>query len=94
MILEEQDVEKIAQELVKIIQINLGFEAPDQLLNKTELAKKLRCDIRNLDEMYIYQQGFPKIIPAGEGNKQPRFSQRAVDKWIEENQIYHQARQF
>jgi hypothetical protein len=88
MRLEQSEIQSIAQELSAIIQINLGLEAPDQLLNKGELAKKLRCDIRAVDELYICKPGFPKMV--SRQGAQPRFSSKAVDRYIESVQIYHQ----
>jgi hypothetical protein len=88
MKLEKTDIESIAQELSTIIRVNLELEAPDQLLNKSELAKKLRCDIRTVDELYICKPGFPKMV--ARSGAQPRFSSKAVDHYIKSVQIYQQ----
>lgn len=60
----------------------------DQILTKGQLAKKLfdRQNYKAID-VYINQPGFP-VMPKTNSDQQDRFSLRAVEKWIAENQQY------
>ncbi|KRK39981.1 hypothetical protein [Loigolactobacillus bifermentans] len=83
--------EIIAKPLLKSVKGIVQQELKQQqtkvdVLNKRELAKEVfGLSDPGVVDRYMYLPGFP-IMP-GEGK--PRFSRRAVLKWISENQIYH-----
>ncbi|VDG26001.1 DNA-binding protein [Lactiplantibacillus mudanjiangensis] len=55
---------------------------PDKLLNKSQLCKEvLNCSTDTYDNYYAYQPGFPKM------KRKNTFSRKAVERWIEHNQI-------
>lgn len=75
----------IAKEMKSQKENNSKEVKHNKLLNKTELAKKLGYHTSEINDI-IYSTGFPKMkIKAG---GQLRFSEFAVDMWIDDNQVY------
>lgn len=73
-----------AQILAKSIKVQIQQESHDQLINKKELVKKLKTNSVDVDRVYISRSDFPKMKI--EGMRELRFSEKAVDKWIKDNQ--------
>lgn len=57
----------------------------DDLLTRQELADWLKMTPKSADENFIFKKGFPYVMI---GTKK-RYWKRAVIKWIDENQQYH-----
>lgn len=83
-------VEPLVQQLVPIIIDHVDSKLKhDEVVDKGTLAKRL-TGTANYDAIndYMYLTGFP-TMPKANPDQRDRFSLRAVDKWIAENQQYH-----
>lgn len=59
------------------------YYTPDQGLNQQQAASMLGCSVDTLKYFYYYQPGFPHFK---KGTKDS-FSQKALEKWMADNQI-------
>lgn len=83
-------VDPLVQQLVPVIIEHVNSELKhDEVVDKGTLAKRL-TGTANYDAIndLIFLPGFP-TMPKSSKEKLDRFSLRAVDKWIAENQQYH-----
>ncbi|WP_338230690.1 DNA-binding protein [Lactiplantibacillus paraxiangfangensis] len=60
------------------------YHEPDQGLDQAGAAKVLGCGKDMLNDYYINQPGFPHFM---KGSRMV-FSRKAIEKWMDENQIY------
>lgn len=82
--LDKTDMQSIVKQVaLEIAQQLQDTQLPDELMNKSELCKKvLHCDTKSFDDNYRYAFGFPFIL----NGKKRMYSRKAVEKWIASNQ--------
>lgn len=72
---------KVMPELENLVK---KYYQPDQGLNQQGAADLLGCSTDTLKSYYLLQPGFPHYMKG----TQIAFSRKAIEKWMDENQIY------
>lgn len=87
-------VELLAKPLLNTVEVVVHQTLAEQekkqdVLDKKQLAKEVFGQASSdIVDKYMYMDGFP-TMPKTNEKQQTRFSRKAVEKWISENQIYY-----